>query len=66
MKRDENDRKDLVFALSLSILYIIACISGVIIKDVVGAILSGLTIILAPILLWILVCRTYERNNGIQ
>lgn len=66
MKRDENDRKDLIFALSLSILYIIACIAGVMIKDVVGSILTGLTIILAPILLWISTCRTFERNNGIR
>ena len=66
MKRDENDKKDLVFAISISLLYLIACIAGIMIKDTAGSILVGSTIILTPILLWVAACRTYERNNGIH
>ena len=44
MKRDENDKKDLVFALSISLLYLMACIAGVMIKDVAGSILVGSTV----------------------
>ena len=66
MKRDENDKKDLIFAISISLLYLIACIAGVMIKEVAGSILVGSTIILAPVLLWVAACRTYDRNNGIH